>query len=102
MKGFVTAKGFDKVIEQINFPKNTPKTMWGVFDEYIFNYAESIMDTINAPTLITIFTTTNHQPWILPENKTVFLQFLLNYACTYDVKMHFFCVCFFFASKSQR
>ncbi len=69
MKGFVMANGFDKVIDQNNFPKNTPKTMWGVFDEYIFNYAENIMDTINAPTLITIFTTTNHQPWILPENK---------------------------------
>ena len=28
--------GFDKIIDQDDFPKNTPGTMWGVFDEYLF------------------------------------------------------------------
>jgi len=69
MKGFVISNGFDKVIEQSDFPINTPGTMWGVFDEYIFDYAENILDTSQTPSLITIFTTTNHQPWIIPENK---------------------------------
>ena len=75
MKGFVISNGFDKVIEKKNFPLNTPGTMWGVFDEYIFEYAENIMDTTNAPTLITMFTTTNHQPWEIPKNKNDIIPF---------------------------
>jgi len=69
MKGFVIANGFDKVIDQNQFSNSTPRTMWGIYDEYIFDAAESILDTISSPTLITLFTTTNHQPWLMPENK---------------------------------
>ncbi len=69
MKGFTISNGFDQVIEEDNFPDNIPGTMWGVFDEYIFDYAENILDTTRTPSLITIFTTTNHQPWEIPEEK---------------------------------
>jgi phosphoglycerol transferase MdoB-like AlkP superfamily enzyme len=69
MKGFVTSNGFDKVIEQKDFPINTPGTMWGIYDEYLFDYAENILDTTQIPTLITLFTITNHQPWEIPDNK---------------------------------
>ena len=69
MKGFVISNGYDKVIEKKDFPLNTPGTMWGVFDEYLFDYAEDILDTTQTPTLITLFTITNHQPWEIPENK---------------------------------
>ena len=68
-KGFFIANGVDKVIEKDDFPANTPGTMWGVFDKYIFDYAENILDTTQFPSLITLFTTTNHQPWTLPEDK---------------------------------
>ena len=57
------------LIEQDDFPKNTPGTMWGVFDEHLFKYAENILDTAKISSLITLFTTTNHQPWEIPENK---------------------------------
>ena len=70
MAGFVISNGFDKVIEKKDFPNDTPGTMWGVFDEHIFNYAKNIMDTAQSPTLITMFTTTNHQPWVMPENSS--------------------------------
>ena len=69
MKGFAIANGFDHIIEQKDFPKNTPGTMWGVFDEYLFEYAETILDTAQLPVLLTLFTTTNHQPWEIPEQK---------------------------------
>ena len=69
MKGFLISNGFDKVIEQDDFEKNTPGTMWGVFDEHLFKYAENILDTAKISSLITLFTTTNHQPWEIPENK---------------------------------
>ena len=73
MKGFLISNGFDKVIEQDDFPKDTPGTMWGVFDEYIFDYAENILDTARMPSLITMFTTTNHQPWKIPNDKNSML-----------------------------
>ena len=69
MKGFLISNGFDKVIEKDHFPSNIPRTMWGVFDENIFNYTENILDTAQTPTLITLFTTTNHQPWEIPKDK---------------------------------
>lgn len=69
VQGFVTANGFDQVLEQNDFPEGTPGTPWGVFDEYIFDYAEHILDTARIPSLITMFTTTNHQPWKIPNDK---------------------------------
>ena len=78
MKGFVLANGFDHLIEQNDFPKNTPGTMWGVFDEYLFDYAESILDTSQIPVLLTMFTTTNHQPWIIPEQMEKVIPHFLN------------------------
>ena len=42
---------------------------WGVFDHYLFDRSIDIM-TKNAkeqPTFITILSTTNHLPWIIPN-----------------------------------
>ena len=78
MKGFVLANGFDHLIEQNDFSKNTPGTMWGVFDEYLFDYAESILDTSQVPVLLTMFTTTNHQPWEIPEQMEKVIPHFLN------------------------
>jgi len=78
MKGFVLANGFDYLIEQNDFPINTPGTMWGVFDEYLFDYAESILDTSQVPVLLTMFTTTNHQPWKIPKQMEEVIPHFLN------------------------
>ena len=78
MKGFVLANGFDHLIEKNDFPKNTPGTMWGVFDEYLFDYAESIFDTSQVPVLLTMFTTTNHQPWKIPKQMEEVIPHFLN------------------------
>ena len=69
MKGFLKSNGYDKIIERQNFNRKTPGTMWGVFDEYLFNYAENILDSTSSKTLLTIFTITNHQPWNIPKDK---------------------------------
>jgi phosphoglycerol transferase MdoB-like AlkP superfamily enzyme len=78
MKGFALANGFDHLIEQNDFPKNTPGTMWGVFDEYLFDYAESILDASQVPVLLTMFTTTNHQPWDIPGQMENIIPHFLN------------------------
>ena len=69
MKGFAIANGFDRIIDREDFLGNTPGNMWGVYDEYVFDYAETILDTSQTPVFIILFTTTNHQPWEVPENK---------------------------------
>ena len=69
MKGFAITNGFDRVIDREDFPGNTPGNIWGVYDEYVFDFAETILHTSQTPVFITLFTTTNHQPWTVPENK---------------------------------
>ena len=45
------------------------KSHSSVADGQVMMSLELANGEINAPTLITIFTTTNHQPWVLPDNK---------------------------------
>ncbi|NOZ07796.1 MAG: sulfatase-like hydrolase/transferase [FCB group bacterium] len=73
MKGFVTANGFDRVIERDAFPAFTPGTTWGVFDHFVFAKALSLLDEASAPLFLTLFTTTNHQPFIVPEEYEPFI-----------------------------
>ena len=67
MKGFALANGFDEVIDRDVLP-DQPGTMWGMYDHYVFDYAKKLLDETDKPLQITLFTTTNHQPWDFPEN----------------------------------
>ncbi|MDP6853449.1 MAG: LTA synthase family protein [Candidatus Marinimicrobia bacterium] len=69
MKGFAIANGFDEVHDREKFSTSTPGNMWGVYDEYIFDYAASILQESEQPNFLTLFTTTNHQPWQVPADK---------------------------------
>ncbi len=76
MKGFAIANGFDEVHDREKFGSSTPGNMWGVYDEYIFDYAASILQDSENPNFLTLFTTTNHQPWqIPPEKESVIPEF---------------------------
>ncbi len=68
MKGFMTANGFDQVIENHDFSRQAKGTKWGVFDHYVFNRALDEIDKAKRPLLLTMFTTTNHQPWQVPDD----------------------------------
>jgi phosphoglycerol transferase MdoB-like AlkP superfamily enzyme len=67
MGGFAQANGYDSVIDARDLPK-LPGTMWGIFDHYIFSEALELLDSSEAPLQLTLFTTSNHQPWQVPDD----------------------------------
>ncbi len=76
MKGFLIANGTDRIIERDAFPAFTPGTTWGVFDHFVFKKALALLDNAEAPLFLTLFTTTNHQPFEIPADyETIIPQF---------------------------
>ena len=68
MAGFLKLNGFDSIIDQDQLPANADGTDWGIFDHYLF---DSVLDDSNrksGPFLSMVFTTTNHQPWDIPNS----------------------------------
>ena len=65
---FIPHQGFDHVYGEGNFDYNTPKTDWGVYDEYLFQFVYDILINSNTPQFILFFTTTNHPPYELPSS----------------------------------
>lgn len=68
MKGFVKANGFDRVIERKDFSPDDEGTKWGVYDHYVFRRMLKELDEVQKPAFLTVFTTTNHQPWKFPAS----------------------------------
>jgi arylsulfatase A-like enzyme len=59
---------FDELIDQNQLPKDpqTPNS-WGVPDEYLMEYTVEWLLKQKQPAFGTLFTITNHHPWILPS-----------------------------------
>jgi len=76
MKTFLGANGFDQITDQHNFPTSTPGTMWGIWDHFVFDELLEVMDSGKGSQFITLFTTTNHQPFeIPPEYDSILPEF---------------------------
>ncbi|MCF7797888.1 MAG: sulfatase-like hydrolase/transferase [Lentisphaeria bacterium] len=71
MGGFFYANGYDRILDKSAFPRETPATMWGVYDEYLFDRTLAILDTASTPQFLTVLTVSNHQPWTLPKHREV-------------------------------
>jgi phosphoglycerol transferase MdoB-like AlkP superfamily enzyme len=73
---FFTHYGFEELVgkdEILNAFPNAPTSSWGLPDEYLVKYAESWLENKereNAPQFVTMFTITNHHPWIVPAGFT--------------------------------
>ncbi len=67
MQGFAFSNGYDRVIDRDDLP-SMPGTMWGIYDHFVFDYAKQLLDEATDPLQLTLFTTTNHQPWEFPES----------------------------------
>jgi len=68
LSDFVPHQGFDHVYGEGDFDYNTPKTDWGVYDEYLFQFVFDILINSETPQFIVFFTTTNHPPFELPPS----------------------------------
>ena len=70
MKGFAMANGFDHVLDSNDgfFANESVGTMWGKFDHIMFDKLLSVADKkSDSPFMINFFTTTNHDPFRVPE-----------------------------------
>ena len=72
MSHFMLANGFDRFVEQKDFPDGEFHTAWGVSDEAVFDRALALMDqqeAAGAPFFTTILTVSNHKPFTYPEGR---------------------------------
>jgi len=67
MNGFFSVHGFDRVIDRKDFSPNETGTKWGIFDHRVLNRTLEEIDRSSKPVFLTLFTTTNHQPWEIPS-----------------------------------
>lgn len=70
MGSYVRANGFQRIVEQKDFPSDAYTTAWGVADEVIFDRALTELDSlhrIGKPFYSLILTVSNHKPYAFPE-----------------------------------
>ena len=80
MKLFAESNRFDFIVDHTHDPELKKLKLdnfeegvnpWGVFDHYLFNRSIDIITestTKQQPTFITILSTTNHLPWVIPND----------------------------------
>lgn len=73
MRSFMLANGFERFIEQRDFPNPTFTSAWGVCDEDIFNRALDEFDTLESggrPFFSVVLSVSNHKPYTFPDGRT--------------------------------
>jgi len=70
MKRFLLNNGFQTVIDQQDYDQPVYQSTWGVSDEDLFNRAhEELSNTGQQPFFSLVFTSSNHEPFGIPENR---------------------------------
>lgn len=70
IKAFVTENGIQDVYSQESYPASKRVNVWGVADDYLFEYAVNKLNEkakSGTPFFATILTTSNHPPYVVPE-----------------------------------
>ncbi len=70
---FFQKQGFQTLIGKKEMG-NVSSGSWGVHDEHLMRYASRWLKEQKEPTFMTLFTITNHHPWIAPNSKEGFLE----------------------------
>ncbi len=66
MGAYFKTSGFEKSIGGDNF-KDLPKTLWGVYDEYLFDFLDKDLSTMKEPFVSLAMTLTSHEPFDPPH-----------------------------------
>jgi phosphoglycerol transferase MdoB-like AlkP superfamily enzyme len=72
MRSYTMRNGYDRFIEQKDFPNPTFTTVWGVCDEDVFARAIQEfreLDKAGKPFLGTVMTVSNHKPYLYPRGR---------------------------------
>ncbi len=62
-------KYFQELVDQKNLPSSS-RLGWGVPDEYLMRHSAQWLAEQKQPSFLTLFTITNHHPWIAPNGST--------------------------------
>ena len=72
MRSYAVRNGYDRFIEQHDFPKPTFSTAWGVCDEDLFDRGMQEFRQLSdagQPFFATMLTVSNHRPYTFPEGR---------------------------------
>ena len=68
--GFLIKNGYQHIYSKKDYPKDSLKTLWGVDDRFLLNFALKKIDSLHQtgkPFLSTILTITDHEPYYVPD-----------------------------------
>ena len=65
---FLQKLGFDKIVDEFDFPNEGVTLGWGLSDEDLFRKWETVLDSEPEPFFSSALTTTNHHPFEVPDN----------------------------------
>lgn len=72
MRSFFTGNGFNNIVDENNYAAPSFVSSWGVSDEDLFSKAHERFSALHQqqqPFFSLVFTSSNHEPFELPENK---------------------------------
>ncbi|MDP1621659.1 MAG: sulfatase-like hydrolase/transferase [Bacteroidales bacterium] len=69
IKSYIIFNGFDKIMEDDDFPENLPQGKLGIHDEFTLGYMERDIGNMKQPFFATLFTLSTHSPWDQPYSK---------------------------------
>jgi arylsulfatase A-like enzyme len=65
---FLPKIGFDKIVDEFDFPNGAVTLGWGLSDEDLFRKWETVLDSEKEPFFSSALTSTNHYPFEVPDN----------------------------------
>ncbi|HPW67171.1 MAG TPA: sulfatase-like hydrolase/transferase [Salinivirgaceae bacterium] len=94
-KGFLINNGFEKIIEQSNFPHSMRTSKWGVQDDIVVERFFNDIAAAREPFFYSIFTLSSHEPFEVPYtsnfyNETTMGKYLNSIAFTDSVLGSFY------------
>lgn len=71
IKSYLAYQGFDKLVEQKDFPSEFPSGRLGIHDEYVFPFQLKQMEKEKEPFLSAIFNVSSHSPYDMPVDSII-------------------------------
>jgi phosphoglycerol transferase MdoB-like AlkP superfamily enzyme len=71
MNSFIVNSGFQRTVNQDDFPKEFRNSKWGVHDEHMFARVLAETDTATAPFFSVLFTLSSHEPFDVPMDTKI-------------------------------
>lgn len=69
LKAYILYNGFDRIIEDEDFPRNTPQGKLSIYDEIVFRKQLEDLNKEGQPFFSVVFTASTHSPYDVPLKK---------------------------------